>query len=69
MVCVKRASGYVAEAGKFRDRKFDFVGRGRGKGVCEYCGGTCCSTMRDCIRYFTGLKLVPSMPKVGLMYF
>ena len=68
MVCVNRASGYVTEVGKFKERKFDFVGRGRGKGVCEYCGGTCCSAMRDLIKYFTGLELIPTTTKVGLIY-
>ena len=58
-------SGYVPEAGKFVDRKFNHIGRGRGRDVCEYCGGTCCSALKDMIRYFTGLKLIPSTPKVS----
>ena len=33
----KGAGDYVAEKGKFIDRKFDYVGRGRGRGVCELC--------------------------------
>ena len=63
-VGAKGASGYVPEVGKFIDRKFDCIGHGRGKGVCDICCGTCCSALRDMIKYFTGLELIPVKTKV-----
>ena len=63
-VGAKGGSGFVPEVGKFVDRKFDCIGRGRGKGVCDICCGTCCSALRDMIKYFTRLELIPAKTKV-----
>ena len=63
-VGAKGKSGFVPEVGKFVDRKYDCIGRGRGRGVCDICCGTCCSALRDMIKYFTRLELIPANPKV-----
>ena len=63
--CVGRRRGFEPEPGKFVERKFDKLGRAKGKYVCELCHGICCGTVRDIIFYFLKRRIISKKPEVG----
>ena len=56
--------GFQPEAGKFVERRYNRIGSGRGRGVCEKCLGVCCSALRDMVHHFMKYDLIPAKPAV-----
>ena len=59
---------YKHSPGKFVDRPGNHVGRARGRSVCGFCAGVCCSAMRDLICSLVDFGELEPKLKVCLVY-